>query len=316
MPTSGPVAIKYVTEGAQRRLDHDIAELATRQHGVVALWQLVPLGLSAAAVRARVRRGRLHPIYRGVYAVGHRRLTAHGRWMAAVLACGPGAALSHRSAAALRGVRRSSQTRVDVISPTRAGRKRKGVNVHRATNLRPQDVEPVDGIPATTLARTFLDLAEVISERALQKALEQADRLDLLDARSLQEQAARNPARHGARRLTRALDLYDPRLTRTRNDLERDFVTACRGAVLPEPEINAALELAPGEWIQPDFLWREQRIIVETDGWDTHGTRAAFERDRRRDQRTLVLGYRTIRSTWRQLAHAPHEVIQTVRALT
>lgn len=282
---------------------------------MVALRQLRALGLTARAVRSRVAAGRLHPVHGGVYAVGHCVLTIHGRWMAAVLACGPGAALSHRDAAALHRLMRPTRTAIDVTSPTRAGRSRAGIDVHRAGNLAPGDVTTVQGIPCTTLARTLLDLAEVAHDRTLQKALEQAERLDLLDARSLRDVLSRNPTRRAAPRLHRALHNYDPRRTLTRNEMERRFVQACTRAGLPPPEVNSWLEIPPGDWIQPDFLWRSQRVIVEADGYETHGTRRAFEDDRRRDQRTLVLGWRTVRSTWRQVEHAPEEITRTVKAL-
>src|SRR4051794_18289572 len=144
--------------------DAAIAALANRQHGVIALYQLVPLGLTKSAVAERVRRGRLHPVHRGVYAVGHALLTLKARWMAAVLACGEGAVLSHRSAAELLGLLKGSVWRAaDVTTPTRAGRKRAGIDVHAGQTA--TDATTVDGIPCTAVPRTLLDLAETTSVR-------------------------------------------------------------------------------------------------------------------------------------------------------
>ena len=158
-------------------LEERIAELSAKQHGVIALRQLRRFGMTADAVRKRVSAKRWRRVHRGVIAVSHARLTRRGHYMAAVLACGPGAALSHREAAALRGVRRSNRSRIDVTSPARRGRTIAGIEVHSATTLRPEDVEEVDGIPCTTLARTLLDLAEVLSRREVERAIDEADRI-------------------------------------------------------------------------------------------------------------------------------------------
>jgi predicted transcriptional regulator of viral defense system len=310
----GPIAITSVTEPAHPPVDRAIAALAAQQHGVVALRQLVALGLSAPAARARVREGRLHPVHRGVYAVGHELLTGRARGMAAVLACGPGAVLSHRSAADLHGLRESARASHDVTSPRRAGRSRPGIDVHRAAGIAGH-MTTVDGIPCTSVARTLLDLAEVVGPHAVQKALERAEILQVLDVRALYEVTSQASGRRAAPRLMAALMRYDPRLTLTRYELERLFLAMCDAAGIPRPKVNSWLELAPGDWIQPDFLWQPDRLIVETDGFETHGTRAAFERDRRRDQRTLVAGYRTLRSTWRQVIDTPADVAGAIVSL-
>src|SRR5436190_12822187 len=139
-----------------------ISELAMSQHGVVALYQLLGLGLSAAAVRQRVAAGRLHRVHAGVYAVGHARLSRDGHFMAATLACGRESALSHRSAAHKRSLRHSDRTKVDVITRCQAGRRREGIDAHTSRVLLPRDVSEVDGIPCTSVARTLLDLAAVL----------------------------------------------------------------------------------------------------------------------------------------------------------
>src|ERR671925_1926397 len=270
--------------------DTVIAQLAESQHTVVSLDQLKAVGLSASGVRKRGASGRLHRIYRGVYAVGHGRLTREGRWMAAVLACGPKAVLSHRSAAGLWGLRPDNRASTDVSLPGRSARSRLGIDVHRSTTLAPADCTVVDGIPCTTLARTLLDLAEVVNPRGLERAIEQAEVLRLFDLRAVEEVLARANGRRGAAVLRAVLaDLAEPALTRS--DVEERFLALCRAAALPRPEVNAELVVDEGPAMIVDFLWRAQRLAVETDAYGTHGNRQPFERDRRRDQRLRLAGY-------------------------
>ena len=162
-------------ERVVRSVDREIADLAAGQHGVVARGQLEALGLGRGAVAHRIDAGRLHRIHRGVYAVGHRRLSLHGHWMAAVLTAGPGAALSHASAAALWEIRPTAATRIDVSAPTAAGRaKRPGVRIHRTTKLTQHEITEHQAIPVTTPARTLFDLAFSLPRRTLERALDQA----------------------------------------------------------------------------------------------------------------------------------------------
>jgi predicted transcriptional regulator of viral defense system len=291
-----------------------IAEIAERQHGVVSLRQLRALGLSASAVRTRVAAGSLHRMHSGVYAVGHRRVTRRGRYMAAVLACGRGAALSHRSAADLRGVRRSSRPRIDVTAPTRTGRGRVGLDVHAGRTLQPQDVAIVDGIPCTSVARTLLDLAEVVDGQALAGAVNQAEILRVLDVRQVEEVLGRARGRRGATALRQALAAHDPSAERTRSELERRFLAICRAAGLPRPIVNAPIAL-DGEQVEVDFAWPRHRLVVETDGWQTHGTRRAFERDRDRDRRLLRARWRVARFGARQVVTAADDVAEELSAL-
>ncbi|HEX6117570.1 MAG TPA: type IV toxin-antitoxin system AbiEi family antitoxin domain-containing protein [Solirubrobacterales bacterium] len=301
------------TQLGQRPLDALIGEVAGRQHGVIAIAQLLALGLSSAGVRARVRRGALVGIHRGVYAVGHAPLTAEGRWMAAVLACGDGALLSHRTAAAHLGIRASESPWVDVTVPRSGRRPRRGIRLHRSTTLAPGDATVVDGIPCTSPARTLLDLAEVVAPESLARAVDRAETLRLLDLRALDNVMSRNPGRHALRPLRALLSSLAPQSTLTRNDFERRFLALSAEAGLPPPRPNDWL-LLEGAWVQADFHWPEHRLVAETDGWETHGTRRAFERDRRRDQLLLRAGYRTVRFTWRQLRDDPAWVAETVRA--
>jgi hypothetical protein len=288
-----------------------VAGLAERQHGVVALRQLQDLGLCDSAVRKRAG-GRLHRVHRGVYAVGHRLLTERGRWMAAVLACGPKAVLSHRDAAALLGLRPSSRRKTDVSVPGQV-RSRPGIEVHVSATLRPQDVTVHDGIPCTSVARTLLDLGDVVDRRGVERAVEQAEVLRTFDLADVEEVLARAGPRRGAGALRAAVDDWSDQGMPV-NDLEERFLDLCRKAALPQPAVNAWLTL-PGEPIKADFLWRVERLVVETDGRATHGTREAFESDRLRDQRLTLAGYRVVRFTWRQVRREPHAVAQTVGAL-
>jgi predicted transcriptional regulator of viral defense system len=295
-------------------LDLAIAELAARQHGVVSLGQLQLLGLGKAAVAKRAKVGRLHRIHRGVYAVGHARLTAQGRWMAAVLAFGPNAVLSHRSAAAHLGLLGSARAIPDVTLPSRTARARKGIEVHASGTLTATDVTVVDGIPCTTVARTFVDLAEVESRRRVEIAIEQAEVQRVFDLRAVEDVVARANGRRGAAVVRAVLaDLAEPALTD--RELEERFFALCRAGGVPRPEVNVWLILDDGHAVKADFLWRGERLVVETDGRASHGTRQAFEDDRLRDQRLAVAGYRVVRFTWRQVLDEPARVAGVVKRL-
>ncbi len=223
--------------------------------------------------------------------------------MAAVLACGPAAVLSHRSAAALHGLRSAGSVRIEVTVPGRSGRERPGIQVHRSTTLAPADATRVRSIPCTTVSRTLLDLAEVIARRPLERAFDQAEIMELFDLRALNDQLARNATRSAACRVRALLDEHCVGSTPTWSELEERMLALCRSIDLPVPEVNAWLVLDDGGApIQPDFLWRAERLVVETDGRSYHGTRQARERDTDRDQRLVVAGWRPVRVTWRQLA--------------
>ena len=294
--------------------DVEISRLAERQHGVVSLPQLLFLGLSARAVRDRVATGRLIRIHRAVYAVGHGRLTKRGHWMAAVLAYGPAARLSHRSAACLEGIRPDNRAKTDVTVPSRSARPRRGIDVHMSTTLEPADMTIIDAIPCTTLPRTLLDLAEVVDERAVEKAINQAEVLRKFDLGAVNEVLSRAPGRRGAAVLKRVLTAYDGP-TLTVRELEERFLALCRAAGLPKPAVNEWITLDGGIAYKADFLWQAERLIVETDGWGSHGTRQAFENDRRRDRRLSVAGWTVVRFTWRDVEREPAEVKETLGRL-
>jgi hypothetical protein len=296
-------------------LEAAIVALAERQHGVVTLHQLQLVGgLGRAAVAKRAAVGRLYRIHRGVYAVGRPWLNAHGRRMAAVLAHGGAAVLSHRSAAALWGLRRDERRSTDITLPGTGAYRRPGIDVHCSTTLEPRDITTVHGIPCTTVARTLVDLGDVVPRRAVERAVDQAEVLRVFDLRSVEASLARAGPRRGAGVLRAVLaDLAEPALTD--RELEERFLAICRKAPLPSPVVNAWITLNDGVAYKADFLWREERLIVETDGRDVHTTRKAFEHDRLRDQRLALAGYTVVRFTWRQVAGDPQRVAGALRGL-
>jgi very-short-patch-repair endonuclease len=290
-------------------VDREIAGLARRQHGVVSARQLAALGLPQQAVAHRAAAGRLHRVHHGVYAVGHPVLGIRGHWMAAVLACGPGAALSHASAAALWDLRRSAAGIVDVTA-RRTGRKRPGLRIHRPRTLPPDETTTHEGIPTTTPARTILDLAGALSPTRLNRLLDQAEILELTDYPALAAIARAHPGHHGATKLERALHTHYAGATLTNSDLEVRFLELCRSRGLPMLLVNADLA---GKQI--DFLFADARLVVEVDSWRYHKTRHAFENDRARDVLTLRAGYRTLRFTDRRLEREPHGVAEAIAAV-
>ncbi len=264
-----------------------VAQIAARQHGVVSTGQLAQAGITGSGITRRLRSGRLHRVHRGVYAVGHPSLSADGRRIAAVLAGGPGAVLSHRSAAVAWELLVAASDAEEITVPGTSGRirRRHRLVVHRSTTLSPAVITRRWGIPLTTPARTLLDLRPVLPIRQFERALRQAQILRL-DVRELGEP--------------------DP----TRSELERRFLNLCRRHAIPLPEVNVRVG-----GFEVDFQWRDARLIVETDGFQTHGTRFAFEADRARDARLKAIGFEVLRFTWRQLTQDGPAVAETVRAV-
>jgi very-short-patch-repair endonuclease len=290
--------------------DAAIAELADRQHGVVARWQLRELGLGRHAIDGRIAAKRLHVVYRGAYAVGRRYIDQRGVWMAAVLSCGPDALLSHRPAAALLGIRPASSGWVDVTVPRRL-RPRDGIRPHTATV--PEDERAIHaGIPVTTVTRTLLDLATQLQPHELKRAAEQAEALQLTSPLSLVAVVQRHAGRRGAGALAAALGPLRQGLTRS--ELERRFVAFVDRVDLPPPRLNEWLDIG-GELIQADCFWPEARLIAELDSRAWHDTEAAFERDRRRDRRCVAAGWAVIRVTYEALTSEQRELEHQLRAL-
>jgi very-short-patch-repair endonuclease len=288
-----------------QRFHSSVWEVARRQHGVVSRAQLIALGFRPDAIKHRLRRGRLHPVHRGVYAVGRPELTQHGRWMAAVLSCGSGALLSHSSAAALWGIAKQRGSAIHVTVPVHSRRRSSpGVTVHRRTELRATARE---GIPTTTPIDTLVDLATRTTRDQLEAAVNEADKHDLVDPEALRA-AVDQLRRAGAKRLRDVLDRRT--FTLTASELERRFLPIARRAGLPLPETGATVN-----GFDVDFLWPDLRLVVETDGLRYHRTPAQQARDRLRDQAHAAAGYTPLRFTRAQVRYDPAHVKATLKAV-
>jgi very-short-patch-repair endonuclease len=245
-------------------------------------------------------------MHRGVYTIGHRLLSQDGRRMAAVLACGPNAVLSHRAAAALWGMR--AGVWVEVVVPS--GRRAKdGIQVHRAAL--PEDERTTHrGIPTTTVPRTLLDLSAVVKRHELRSALRRAEQLRLGDPLSLHDLIARYRRRPGLATIRALLDEASIGARIIRSELEERFQEFLIRSGLPLPQTNAVVE-----GYEVDCVWSDQRLIVELDGHASHSPAHAFELDRARDRRLEAAGWRVIRITWRQLEQEPELVEADLRRL-
>ena len=299
-------------------LDLAVSALAARQHGVVSVAQLLEIQRTRRMIARRVACGWLHRIHHGVYAVGHANISREGHWMAAVLACGPGAVLSHRSAAAHLGIRSTSAAWVEVSSPGRAGHSRHGIRVHSGETLAATDVRVVDAIRCTTVERTIFDLSAVLDRDALELALHRAEsRGSSLDFGALAGLLERLPGRRGTARL-RALLGRPAELTdaRAKSMMERRFLGLCRKALLPLPHLNAWIPLPiPAGGLEVDFTWPDRRLAVETDSATFHGTTRARRNDPARDRALMLAGWRVARYTWWDITAEPQRVASEVRAL-
>jgi very-short-patch-repair endonuclease len=265
--------------------DAVVARIAAGQHGVVSVHQLYAAGLGREAIRRRVAAGRLHRVYRGVYAVGHPGLSSEGRWMAAVLACGDGAVLSHRSAAELWGMLEVAGGRVHITVPRRAGRRqRAGLRIHRCSSLTDAVTTRHNGIAVTTPARTIDDLRRTVSSKLLRRAIRQAEFNNL------------------------PIGDQTPHTQGTSSDVELRFLHLCRRHGIPDPEVNV-----PIGRFKVDFLWREERLVVETDSYRTHGGYQSFVDDRERDNELARRGLEVMRITDVRIDNEPVEVAALVR---
>jgi very-short-patch-repair endonuclease len=297
------------------RTPPELAELATRQHGVVSAWQLVSLGYSRNLIVGEADRGWLLPLHQRVYAVGHRRLTWYSHCWAAVLGAEPdeGAAwravASHYSAAYLWGLLRWRPDVMHVTAPTRRRAKRRFV-VHFSSILAEEDRAVCEGIPVTSLARTFLDLAIRARPEQMERYLERAEDRELLDLRAVEDVLCRAGGHRGRGPLGRAIAIYEPDPTFTRSKFERRFRRLVKAAGIAAPSMNfnvAEFEL--------DAYWPDLRFAVELDLYETHGSRAAFERDRRRQEELKLLGIEMIRITAPRLKREPEAVIRNLSTL-
>jgi very-short-patch-repair endonuclease len=294
---------KRSSRGAERL----IAELADRQHGVVTRRQLSGLGLTGDAIDKRLRACRLLPLYRSVYVLGHHNRSRETAWMAAVLAGGAGSVLCDRSAGAHWGVC-GGGTGVHVTVPGKR-RRRAGIEFHRR-RLPPDETTTKDGIPVTTVPRTLFDLAAILDMRQLERALNEAEVLRLWDELSLLDLLHRYPRRPGTRNLKKVLQARSEGATMTRSDLEVFFLQFADRYGLPRPETNAIVE-----GFEVDCVWRRERLVIEVDAWSTHGTRAAFERDRERSRILQAAGWRCVAVTRLQLRHKAGDLARDVHRL-
>jgi len=287
---------------ADSRVARAVRRIALAQHGAISAEQLRAAGLTRHAIAARVRSGRLVPLFRGVYVLGDPELIPLARPSAALLAFGGAAVLSHRCAASVWGLAEADATTIDVTLAGGNRRSRPGVRVHRVGRLHRSDIATRERLRLTSPARTLIDFAAAASSNELADAFGEARARRLLTEPALAAALARAPANHAGaavvRSMLRAGGTYD------RSEAERTMRRLCAAAGLSQPRANVMLH---GHLV--DFLWPELGLIVEVDGYATHGGRHAFENDRRRDQAHAAAGYVVIRITWRQLQHEPLAVI-------
>jgi very-short-patch-repair endonuclease/predicted transcriptional regulator of viral defense system len=307
------ICIDRDMRGKRRQRDSDagdaaIVALAERQHGVVTRRQLAALGLGADAIDRRLRAKRLLPLYRAVYAVGHRQATKRTAWMAAVLAGGNAAVLSHRAAAAHWGLRAWSGSAIDVTTP-RSQRPKPNISFHR-TILPADEITVHEGIPITTVPRTIFDLAANTDQRQVERAINEAEINRLWDELSLHDLLHRYPGRAGTGNVRAALRRRNEGASHTKSDLEEFFLAFAERWRLPRPETNVYVE-----GIEVDCVWREQRVVIEVDSWEFHRTRAAFERDREKSRILQAAGWRCVAVTHRQLEEAAEDLARDVRRL-
>jgi very-short-patch-repair endonuclease len=286
--------------------DGIVGRLADRQHGVVSYEQLVDAGLTARIIRRAVEARRLRPLFRGVFAVGHTALAREGWWMAALLACGDDSALSHHAAGAVWGFRHGPILPLHVTVAGAKGRAQRNIVAHRA-KLPDDHVMCINNLRVTTPARTIVDFAATLSPRGMRETVERAQ-----DARRFhrEEIAAIAPGRPGTKRLLELIALMSPDRDNARSHLERLFLAVVRRGRLPRPEVN--LPIAGN---CRDFVWPGQRLVIEVDGYAYHSTKEDQLRDRRRDRKLTVLGWRPARFTYEEVAFEPELVAIEVAAL-
>jgi hypothetical protein len=285
-----------------------VAELAGAQEGVVGHAQLVELGLGDDWIEHAMATGRLHQVFRGAYAVGHKRISWRGRLRAAILSCGPKALISQRTAAALNNLKRGGGGKIHVTVPGGGHEDRDGIVLHRVRRIAPADIASVDGIPVTSVARTTLDMAAIVKADVLDDILEAAERNNTFDLTAMLKVCGRG--RRGSKALKRALSLYRPIPAWTRSRLERKLFRALDKAGAPLPAINA--------WIEDqecDLVWHAEELIVEVDGDVWHSTTAARARDPRRDAKLQLAGFMTFRVPENRIVYEIDGVVDDVIGL-
>ena len=295
-------------KGTNRR-DRVVGEIADRQHGVVSRMQLVAAGLSHREIDGSIAADRLRAMFRGVYSVGHAVVGTKGWCQAALLACGDGSVLSHGTACMLWGFRRADLLPVSVVAPRNGGRKQHGIAARRM-RLDRNDWMVLDGLRVTTPARTILDMAGELGPREMRRLVERAQDLRRFDPNGIEAVLERNPPRRGCRPLLHLIALLQPAADGTRSYLERLFLALIRRAGLPKPEVNVTIE---GR--ERDFLWRDQRLVIEVDGYAFHSSRAAMRRDKARDRQLTAAAWRPARFTYEEVAFEPAATAAELAAL-
>jgi len=290
-----------MSDGRNDKRSKQAWELAGRQHGVVTRQQLFALGFSKRAIENRVKRGRLHVVAHGVYAVGWPELTEKRRWMAAVLACGEAAMLSHRSAAALWGIGEELEGRVDISVARRSELKRPGLHVRGRPSLRSEGITSVHGIPVTAVVQTLVDLATELPPRRLERAVNEADKRDLIDPETLRSRLDDHVGEPGVKVLRELLDKRTFRLSDS--DLEILFRPIAASAGLPPPLTK---QIVNG--YEVDFLWPDLGLVVETDGLRYHRTPSTQTRDAQRDRAHVLAGLTPLRFTHYEIRYESSRV--------
>jgi hypothetical protein len=290
-----------------------VSAIASRQHGVISRRGLLRLGISEGQVKRLIRAGHLQRIHAGVYALGHANLSLRGRWMAAVLAGGSTAALSHHSAAALHGLLANAPPLPHVTSAVNNLR-RPGIRFHTSSTLAPDERTRRDRIPSTTLPRTILDLSAHLGAFVLERVLAEAHLRGFRDTRPLELLLDRHRGRRGLAKLRGILASGHHELGRTESPLEDRFLHFVDERRLARPELNRTIRVA-GRKVRPDCLWREQMIVVECDGRDVHLRRRTWEEDRRKDRKLLAAGVKPVRVTSKQLDSGADDLEADLRQL-
>lgn len=311
MPADPAISIARQGKRQSRLRERAIATLAARQHGAISRRQLLEIGVRQGAVEHRLATARLHRIHAGVYAVGQPVIKREGRWMAAVLAAGPGAVLSHRSAAVLWRLLDPTGRAIEITAP-RPLRSTRFLTRHCAI-LPPDEITIEDGIPVATVGRTILDLAGAVPRSVLETAIHEADHRRLYEELSVPDLLERHRGHRGC--VTLRAIFVERTVSKVRLGLEDRFLDFLERADLPRPETNAPLALGGGRFIEADCLWRGARLIAELDSRAWHDDPASFESDRRRDRDLAVRGWRVVRITWRQLDTEPEALAADLRAL-
>ena len=286
-----------------------VAQLAASQYGVVGRRQLTEAGLGPEWIDRQLAARRLCRVHAGVYAlVPSRLLKRHGRYLAAVIACGDGALVSHRDAGTLWKIRAGASGAIDITVPRGRTRTHRGIVVHTTRAWHPDDISERAGIPCTSLPRTLVDLAAVERPHRLERALELAQHERIFDGRTIAAALERANGRRGVARLRHLLAELSDEPPPTRTEIERCFLRLVRNAGLPPPKVNEHI----GKY-EVDFHWPAHRLVVETDGRATHGTDQAFEEDRRRDLYLRLAGWDVMPFTWRQVTRESAQVTEALR---